>query len=380
MILSILIAGVAIGSIYAMIGICYNIMYSTSKVLSFTSGQLGMIGAVFGAWFIGDLQWPIWLGFPAAMLVGIAFGFITELIAVRPVLKNIEQHFYVLSTLAFALMVQTAAAIWWGTEPRPFPTLIGLGAGALAEKYWLPVVVCLLTMVTIDLFYRKTLWGRAFTAISEDPGAALALGIPERRMRVISYGLAGFVGALARANFLAVEDQVALLESNLAECESSITQPARKRVIASGILPPPPAITDLIEQAGLRVAGNDIASMHRSYAYTPEEWDDAGDYYVRFYRDHFPCTTLLHTADRRLDAALEMVAGRDARAFLFVGEKFCEYEYFELPILAERLKEAGVQSLAIEVSIDDDGSAENFRTRIDAFAEMLSQREGHDGA
>lgn len=57
MILSILIAGVAIGSIYAMIGICYNIMYSTSKVLSFTSGQLGMIGAVFGAWFIGDLQW-----------------------------------------------------------------------------------------------------------------------------------------------------------------------------------------------------------------------------------------------------------------------------------------------------------------------------------
>lgn len=197
MFLSILIAGVAVGSVYAMIGICYNVMYSTSKVLSFTSGQLGMLGAVFGAWLIGDLQWPIWIGFPAAMLVGIAFSMITEFIAVRPVLKNLDQHLYVLSTLALALMVQTAAAIWWGTEPRPFPTLVGLSPAGLAEKYWLPVLVCVLTMVSVELFYRKTLWGRAFTAISEDADAALALGIPERRMRVISYVLAGFVGALA---------------------------------------------------------------------------------------------------------------------------------------------------------------------------------------
>lgn len=197
MFLSILIAGVAVGSIYAMIGICYNVMYSTSKVLSFTSGQLGMLGAVFGAWLIGDLQWPIWIGFPAAMLVGIVFSLITEFVAVRPVLKNLDQHLYVLSTLALALMVQTAAAIWWGTEPRPFPTLVGLSPAGLAEKYWLPVLVCLLTMLSVDLFYRKTLWGRAFTAISEDADAALALGIPERRMRVFSYILAGFVGALA---------------------------------------------------------------------------------------------------------------------------------------------------------------------------------------
>ena len=197
MFLSILIAGVAVGSVYAMIGICYNVMYSTSKVLSFTSGQLGMLGAVFGAWLIGDLQWPIWIGFPAAMLVGIVFSLITEFVAVRPVLKNIDQHLYVLSTLALALMVQTAAAIWWGTEPRPFPTLVGISPAGVAEKYWLPVLVCLLVMISVDLFYRKTLWGRAFTAISEDPDAALALGIPERRMRVVSYVLAGFVGALA---------------------------------------------------------------------------------------------------------------------------------------------------------------------------------------
>ena len=44
----------------------------------------------------------------------------------RPVLKSLDQHLYVLSTLALALMIQQVAAIKWGTEPQPFPRLIGL--------------------------------------------------------------------------------------------------------------------------------------------------------------------------------------------------------------------------------------------------------------
>jgi branched-chain amino acid transport system permease protein len=50
------------------------------------------------------LQWPIWIGFPSRW-VGIVFSLLTEFIAVRPVLKKIDQHLYVLSTLALALMV-----------------------------------------------------------------------------------------------------------------------------------------------------------------------------------------------------------------------------------------------------------------------------------
>ena len=64
---AILVAGLATGAVYAMIGLSYNIMYSTSKVMSFTSGQLGMVGAVLGAWFISVLGWPFWVGFPLAM-------------------------------------------------------------------------------------------------------------------------------------------------------------------------------------------------------------------------------------------------------------------------------------------------------------------------
>lgn len=197
MLTAIVVTGLAMGAIYAMIGLAYNIMYSTSKVMSFTAGQLDMLGAVLGAWFVGVLDWPLWLGFPAAMAGGVLFGYATERIAVRPVLKSIEQHVYVLTTLAVALMVQQAAAILWGTEPRPFPSLFGLGSGFADEKYWLPVVTCVVVLVALEIFYRRTLWGRAFIAVSEDAVAARALGLPDQRIRVASYCLAAFVGALA---------------------------------------------------------------------------------------------------------------------------------------------------------------------------------------
>ena len=67
----------------------------------------------------------------------------TELVAVRPVLKSLEQHLYVLSTLALALMIQQITAIVWSTEPQPFPRIFGVGTGGIwDEKFWLPLLAC----------------------------------------------------------------------------------------------------------------------------------------------------------------------------------------------------------------------------------------------
>jgi len=103
----------------------------------------------------------------------------------------------VLSTLALALMIQQVAAIKWGTEPQPFPRLIGWGSGVWDEKFWLPVVACAITIAGLEYLYRRTLVGLAFLAIAEDNFAARALGLPERRLRMASFALAGVIGALA---------------------------------------------------------------------------------------------------------------------------------------------------------------------------------------
>jgi branched-chain amino acid transport system permease protein len=197
MIESIVSYGLAVGAVYAMIGITYNVMFSASRVFSFTSGMLGMLGGVLGALFIARLGLPVIVGLALVLAGGAAIGVVTEFVAVRPVLKSLEQHLYVLSTLAFALMVQQIVAIKFGTDAQPFPRLIPIGPGLLDQQFWLPMLACAATMVGLELLYRRTLVGRAFVAIAEDSYAARALGLPEQRLRVASFALAGIVGMLA---------------------------------------------------------------------------------------------------------------------------------------------------------------------------------------
>ena len=196
MLSSILWTGLAVGALYSLIAVTYNVMFSASRVMSFTAGQVGMLGGVFGAWFILRLHMPIALGFPLTLAACAVIGVLTELVAVRPVMAALEKHLYVLSTLALALMMQQLAAIEWSTEPQPFPRIVG-GGFALDEKFWLPLVACAAVILGLELLYRHTLVGRAFLAIAEDNYAARALGLPERRLRIASFALAGAIAGLA---------------------------------------------------------------------------------------------------------------------------------------------------------------------------------------
>jgi len=197
MLASILASGLAVGAIYALIGVTYNTMFMTSRVMSFTAGQLGMVGGVLGSLFALRLGLPVPLALLATLLCAALIGVVTEFVAVRPVLKSLDQHLYVLSTLALALMIQQFTAIEWSTDPQPFPRLFDVARSGFDQQIWLPMLACAVVIVGLELLYRYTLIGHAILAIAEDNFAARALGLPERALRVASFALAGVIGALA---------------------------------------------------------------------------------------------------------------------------------------------------------------------------------------
>lgn len=197
MLQSIIAYGLAMGAVYSLIAIAYNVMFNSSRVLSFTSGVLGMLGGVFGSLFIIRLGLPVILGFFATLACCAVIGIVTEIVAVRPVLRSLDQHLYVLSTLGLALMMQQFTAIEWSTEPQPFPQLVNLSVFGVDERFWLPVLAAGLVVGGLELMYRHSVVGRAFLAIAEDHYAARAIGLPERGLRLASYALAGMIGGLA---------------------------------------------------------------------------------------------------------------------------------------------------------------------------------------
>jgi branched-chain amino acid transport system permease protein len=197
--LFVIVTGLATGAIFAATALVYNVMFSTSKVLSVTTGHIAMLGGVFGAYAINGLGLPWWVGLAAAIAVGAFFGWITDVVAIRRVLARSDEHLWLLSTLAVATMVQQAVGLWWGTEPRPFPRLIpqDFRAGIADQKFWLPVALAVVMALGLAAFYSRTMYGKLFVAMSEDAFAARARGVSTDRIRVASYVLAGALGGLA---------------------------------------------------------------------------------------------------------------------------------------------------------------------------------------
>jgi branched-chain amino acid transport system permease protein len=197
--LTVIVTGLAIGMLYASIALVYNVMFSTSKVLSVTTGHLSMVGGVFGAYIISVLHMNWLLGLLGAVLAGATFGWLTDVLAIRRVLARSDEHLWLLSTLALATMVQQGVGLWWGTEPKPFPRLITqeFGAGLMDQKFWLPIGMAIVIAIGLEFFYRKTMYGKVFIAMSEDAFAARARGVSTDKIRLLSYVLSGALGGLA---------------------------------------------------------------------------------------------------------------------------------------------------------------------------------------
>ncbi len=185
-----------------------------------------------------------------------------------------------------------------------------------------------------------------------------------------------FMVAFRDSGFLAVEDQIRFLSGEVSRFLKKDPKQVKHPVMISGILPPPLPVIQAIGAAGLRIVCNDIASLGRFYGYSPDLNSSVEQYYVDFYENHIPCPTLLYSADNRLGYLLSLLHDTSAEGVIFVGEKFCEYEYFEFPYMEKRLKEEGIPSVLIEIAVDDEDNIAAMKNRIDAFAEAVGQNEG----
>ena len=197
--LTVIVYGLAIGAIYAATALVYNVMYSTSKVLSVTTGHIPMLGGVFGAYFIAGLGLPNSRRARRRHRRRRSVQSLDRDRQVRRMLARSDEHLWLLSTLAVTTMISQVMALWWGTEPKPFPRLIPqeFAQGIGDQKYWLPVLAVAVCAGSLELFYRRTMYGKLFIATSEDAFAARARGINTDRVRALSYMLSGALGGLA---------------------------------------------------------------------------------------------------------------------------------------------------------------------------------------
>ena len=187
--------------IYVVIAFGYQLTFATSDTLKFGQGDALMLGALFGLTLVG-LGVNYWLMIPLVCLFGAFQSTVVERIGVRPALKIKSEFGWIMSTIALGIFFKNAAENVWGRDDLKFPSplpespLKFLGANVLPMEI-LVVVGAALMMLAVEIFNRKSIYGKAVVATFNDCDAAKLMGINTGLVITFSYALSSMIAAFA---------------------------------------------------------------------------------------------------------------------------------------------------------------------------------------
>ncbi|MGI6429117.1 MAG: 2-hydroxyacyl-CoA dehydratase subunit D [Syntrophomonadaceae bacterium] len=206
--------------------------------------------------------------------------------------------------------------------------------------------------------HRKTI--REFTRVARD--YPLTITAQKRHMVIKS----GFFMDKAKHTLL-VKSLISELKALPAENSSGI------KVILTGIMAEPDSFLELFNQYNLVVVGDDLAHESRQFRTDVPAGGTPLERLARRWAEVQGCSLAYDPEKRRSNMLIDMVRETGADGVIVTMMKFCEPEEFDYPILKKEFEKANIPHLYIELEQQAD-SAEQLRTRIQGFAEMMSTR------
>lgn len=205
--LQFLVAGVAVGALYALVALGFVIIYKATGVINFAQGALVLLGAYFAYQFAEKWNWPFALAVIAAMATCALVGLLVEATILR---RMVGQPLFavIMITLGLYIVIQEVVIIVWGGTRLPFEDPWGIGVVHFGDvivpkAHIARIVVAGVLLITFFLFFRFSSLGVAMRATASDQEAALAQGISVRRIFGLSWAIAAAIATLAGVMLMA---------------------------------------------------------------------------------------------------------------------------------------------------------------------------------
>ena len=181
---SYLINGISLGSIYAIIALGYTMVYGIAKMLNFAHGDVIMIGA----YTVLTLMTGAGVDPIVAVLIGMGvctlLGITIEKIAYKPLRGASSSLAVLITAIGVSYFLQNIALLVFGADTKSFVSVVSVPAITLANGELIitgttivTIIACIVIMTTLMFFVNKTKPGRAMKAVSEDRGAAQLMGV-----------------------------------------------------------------------------------------------------------------------------------------------------------------------------------------------------------
>lgn len=199
--LTYLINGISLGSVYAIIALGYTMVYGIAKMLNFAHGDVIMVGGYMAFCATSYLGWPAFPSILFSVFVCTILGMVIEKLAYKP-LRNATSLAVLITAIGVSYFLQNAALLIWTSNPKAFPNLVSfpgitIGNAQVSSVALVTIIACIVIMVALTLFTSKTKMGKAMRAVSEDKGAAQLMGINVNGTISLTFAIGSGLAAIA---------------------------------------------------------------------------------------------------------------------------------------------------------------------------------------
>jgi branched-chain amino acid transport system permease protein len=199
--LQLFVSGLSVGSVYAVIGIGFVVIYKATKILNFAHGEILMIAAYFCLILIENFHIPFLLAFLLTLVFCAVIGLMIERFIFRPMIGE-PVFAVVMITLGLSIILRPLTGMIFGFGnvmfPSPFPQkpIVFSNVVVSYAHLWTFIISCAV-MAIFFLFFKYSKVGIAMRAAADRQMVAFLMGINVKKIFSLSWAIAAATAGIA---------------------------------------------------------------------------------------------------------------------------------------------------------------------------------------
>lgn len=195
-----LFTGITIGATYALVALGFTLIYNSSHVINFAQGEFLMIGGMATVSLMG-MGFPMVIAIVLAVLLAGVIGIALQRFAIAPA-KKADVVTLIIITIGASIFIRGVAQLVWGKQyhmMKNFSTdkpVLMFGAVLNSQSFWVLGIGAVL-VVSLVLFFSRTMTGKAILATSMNKSAARLVGIRTEMVLMLAFMLSALLGSIA---------------------------------------------------------------------------------------------------------------------------------------------------------------------------------------
>lgn len=209
----ILIYGAVQGSVYALLALGFSLVYGVGGILNLAHGAYYLIAtyAFFWTWLllapiIGGIN-GFFIGMVIGLIVAVLVGMVSYLLLIKP-LKEHEIN-VLMGTFAIGFFCEQLVIALYDPKTHSIPTIfegyINI-LGTPIQVHWIIIIVASLIIVAlVTIFINRSKLGKSIRAVSQDPEAAMLMGINADRILMYTVTISALLAGVAAVLYVPVD-------------------------------------------------------------------------------------------------------------------------------------------------------------------------------